>query len=206
MVSASDEQAAKFEYLMASGKALSVCLLVFGTLVAILIHYHIPPYRKFFWLDDLGKLAGIPTLSMFIGHLYGRWVCRKKGISLERQERTTWQRKPTTPMEKTAAFGLGFVHSLNRIAGALGVLLFLAFLALLIWGLTRGGFSPQPNLPLVKYVLGAILITGSFGVMFAMLAAGLLMSLAALRSGGELVRVDSEGISWVRGGVRRHVP
>ena len=36
--------------------------------------------------------------------------------------------------------------------------------------------------------------------------AGLLMSLTALRSAGELVRVDSEGISWVRGGKRYFVP
>ena len=197
-----EEEAAKIEYVLASAKAVGICFLVFGSLTLSLILNHLPPFRKFSLLDDFPRAFMFIAPSMLIGHLYGRWVCRRKGLSLERQESTTWRRKPTAPMEKTPVFALGSSRSLNRIVGALGIFIFLVYLTLVTWMTLREGIGPRPGLPPERLIRGWVVSVVLVVVTFGLGVAGLVMSLTALRSGGEPVQVDSEGISWVRGGVR----
>ena len=197
---------AKRAYYDALGKAVFPLLLFFGGVVAYLFVNHLPPYQKFRLLDDFPKLVFPLPLAFFLAHHYARWACKRKGVSLENEENTAWRRKPTLPMEAVVPFGIGSKGSISRIAGALGTLVFLGFLALMIWLLSRGGISPKPDFPLIRYVFGMVLLTGMLVVTFGIGIAGLLMSLTALRSGGELVRVDAEGISWIRGGKRHVVP
>jgi hypothetical protein len=109
-------------------------------------------------------------------------------------------------MEKQQSFSLGSSESLSRIAGALGLILFLGYLALITWMMVHEGLGPRPGLPLERQILVWIVVVVLEVFLFGLGLAGLVMSLAALRSGGELVRVDAEGITWVRGGVRHRVP
>lgn len=201
-ISTVEEEAARSAYLVSSTKAFGICFLVFGSLTLYLILNHLPPFRRFFWLDDFLRTIVFIAPSMLMGHLYGRWVCRRKGLSLERHESTTWRRKPTAPMEQIPTFTLGSSQSLSRIIGALGLFIFMVYLIFVTWILLHEGIGPRPGQPSERLILGWVISVVLAVVIVSLGVAGLVVSLTALRSAGELVRVDSKEISWVRGGVR----
>ena len=205
-ISEAERVAATFTYNQAMGRAM--LLLLGGLLVLglVLRHFEIFPFHESS-LESLARVCMFTVAFPLIGsRVYAGWACKRKGVSLASQESTIWRRKPTAPMEALAPFGIGSKGNISRVAGALGVLLCVGFLSLLTSLLGRGGISPRPDLPLIRYVLGMVLGTVLLGILFVLGGAGLLISLTALRSAGELVVVNSEGISWVRGGKRHFVP
>lgn len=181
-------------------------MLILGSITAYRLAHHLPPYEKFFLLDDYFKVIYPIPVALLAGHYYGRWACRRQGISLERQEHTVWRRKPQASTEAIRPFGIGETFPITRVAGALGTLLFVGLLVGLVWTSLRFGVLPQPDQPLGRQLLSVLVTLVILAGVAGMGLAGLLMSLAALRSGGALVRVDARGIVWFRGGVRHEVP
>jgi hypothetical protein len=192
-------------YLHAYAKVTFPVLLLLGSITAYRFANHLPPYEKFFLPDDYFKLIYPIPVACLIGHYYGRWVCRRQGVSLERQEHVVWRRKPQASTEAIRSFGIGEQYPVSRVAGALGTLLFVGILAGLVWMSFRLGILPQSGQSLVRYLLSVLVTLVILAGVAGLGLAGLLMSLAALRSGGELVRVDEQEIVWFRGGVRHRI-
>lgn len=205
-VSSQDREQAQAAYHRAAAQVAFPILLILGSITAYRLAHHLPPYEKFFLLDDYLKVIYPIPVALLAGHYYGRWACRRQGVSLERQEHTIWRRKPRASMETIRPFGIGEKFPVTRVAGALGTLLFVGVLVGLVWMSIRFGVLPQPGQPLGRQLLSVLVTLVILAGVAGMGLSGLSMSLAALRSGGELVRVDAQGIVWFRGGVRHDIP